>query len=201
MDFSGGFRAAASNVPGMLATLAITMVQLGCLYALPWFVLRAFGLPADFITCVACGSMLELLTSAIPLPGGTGGAEGGFAFLFAPMFGPAISAGYVVWRMVEYFLPVLAATPLLGLRSRGRENVHERFVRYRAAALRQWDRLRGVRLRGAGATPPPGVTVHPKAVGKGSSKSAGGKDKGKAKDKDKDKGKDKDKDKGGRKDK
>ncbi len=30
--------------------------------------------------------MLEPLTSAIPLPGGTGGAEGGFAFLFGHMF-------------------------------------------------------------------------------------------------------------------
>ncbi|MBP3884394.1 MAG: flippase-like domain-containing protein [Olsenella sp.] len=206
MDFSNGFRAAASNVPGMLATLAITMVQLGCLYALPWFVLRAFGRPADIVTCVACGSMLELLTSAVPLPGGTGGAEGGFAFLFAPMFGDAISAGYVVWRMVEYFLPVLAATPLLGLRSRGRENVHERFMRYRAAALRLWDRLRGVHPRGpaaAGARDASGVggvTVRPKALGtKAAGAKAKGKGKGKgagAKVKEKDGARVKDKDKG-----
>ena len=39
LDFSRGFRAAAANVRGMLATLALTLVQLGCLYALPWFVL------------------------------------------------------------------------------------------------------------------------------------------------------------------
>ena len=106
--------------------------------SLPYFVLRAFGQPADLITCLACGSMLELLTSAIPLPGGTGGAEGGFAFLFAPMFGSSITAGYVVWRMVEYFLPVLVAVPLLGLRSHGGPSIHVRWKRLRS-------RLAGVR--------------------------------------------------------
>ena len=47
LDFSRGFRAAAANVRGMLATLALTLIQLGCLYALPWFVLRAFHIEAD----------------------------------------------------------------------------------------------------------------------------------------------------------
>lgn len=137
-DFSAGFRVASKNVAEMIATLVVTLIQLGCLYALPYFVLRAFGQPADLITCLACGSMLELLTSAIPLPGGTGGAEGGFAFLFAPMFGSSITAGYVVWRMVEYFLPVLVAVPLLGLRSHGGPSIHVRWKRLRS-------RLAGVR--------------------------------------------------------
>lgn len=75
-DFSAGFRAASKNVAEMIATLVVTLIQLGCLYALPYFVLRAFGQPADLITCLACGSMLELLTSAIPLPGGTGVPRG-----------------------------------------------------------------------------------------------------------------------------
>lgn len=127
-EFSHGFKSAAKNIPEMLLTLLITLFQLGCLYALPWFVLKAFGLPADLLTCLACGSMLELLTSAVPLPGGTLGAEGGFAFLFMPMFGVNTAAGYVVWRMVEYFLPVLAAVPLLGLRSTHQATIHARWT-------------------------------------------------------------------------
>jgi uncharacterized membrane protein YbhN (UPF0104 family) len=71
--------------------------------------------------------MLELLTSAIPLPGGTGGAEGGFAFLF----GSALSAGYVVWRMVEYVLPVLASVPLMGLRTTSGLSLNARLRRMR----------------------------------------------------------------------
>lgn len=129
MDFSEGFKTASKNVAGMLLTLALTLVQLGCLYALPYFVLRAFGQPANLLTCLACGSMLELLTSAVPLPGGTFGAEGGFAFLFAGMFNGAVAAGYVVWRMLEYFLPTLVTVPLLGLRSGGHGTLHDRWWR------------------------------------------------------------------------
>lgn len=130
-EFSIGFKAGARNWRLMLLTLVVTLVQLGFQYALPWVVLRAFGIHESLLTCLACGAILELLTSAIPLPGGTGGAEGGFAFLFGSMFGPALSAGYVVWRMVEYILPVLAAVPLMGLRTRSGLSLNARLRRLR----------------------------------------------------------------------
>lgn len=130
-EFSNGFKAGARNVRLMALTMAVTLAQLGFQYALPWVVLQAFGRQADFLTCWACGSMLELLTSAVPLPGGTLGAEGGFAFLFGAMFGEALSAGYVVWRMIEYILPVLTAVPLMGLRTRSGLSINARIRRFR----------------------------------------------------------------------
>ena len=130
-EFSNGFKTGAQNWRLMLLTLGVTLVQLGFQYALPWVVLRAFGIHQSLLTCLACGAILELLTSAIPLPGGTFGAEGGFAFLFGPMFGSALSAGYVVWRMVEYVLPVLAAVPLMGLRTRSGLSLNARLRRWR----------------------------------------------------------------------
>lgn len=130
-EFSNGFKAGARNWQLMALTMVITLVQLGFLYALPWVVLQAFGIRADFLTCWACGAVLELLTSAIPLPGGTGGAEGGFAFLFGSMFGSALPAGYVVWRMVEYVLPVLVSVPLMGLRTHSGLSIHARLRRWR----------------------------------------------------------------------
>ena len=135
-EFSNGFKAGARNWRLMLATLLVSMVQLGFQYVLPWVVLQAFGRQADFLTCLACGSMLELLTSAIPLPGGTLGAEGGFAFLFGNVFGSALSAGYVVWRMVEYVLPVLAAVPVMGLRTKSGLSLNARVRRWQARRRR-----------------------------------------------------------------
>ena len=131
-EFSNGFKTGASNWRLMLLTLAVTLLQLACQYSLPWITLQAFGRPADFLTCMACGSMIELLTSAIPLPGGTGGAEGGFAFLFASMFGDALSAGYVVWRMLQYVLPVLASIPLMGLRTTSGLSLNARIRRFKS---------------------------------------------------------------------
>jgi len=140
-EFSNGFKMGASNWKLMGLTMLVTLVQLGFQYTLPWVTLRAFGRNADFLTCLACGAMLELLTSAIPLPGGTGGAEGGFAFLFGSMFGDTLSAGYVVWRMIEYILPVLAAVPLMGLRSRSGLSVNARVRRL----LQRFERPGGTR--------------------------------------------------------
>ena len=131
-EFSNGFKTGASNWRLMLLTLVVTLLQLGCQYTLPWVTLQAFGRPGDFLTCLACGSMLELLTSAIPLPGGTGGAEGGFAFLFGSMCGDTLSAGYVVWRMNQYILPVLAAVPLMGLRTKSGLSLNARIRRFQS---------------------------------------------------------------------
>lgn len=135
-EFSDGFKRGASNWRLMLLTMAVTLLQLGFQYTLPWVTLQAFGCEGDFLTCLACGAMLELLTSAIPLPGGTGGAEGGFAFLFGAMFGDALSAGYVVWRMVEYILPVLVAVPLMGLRTKSGLSLNARIRRIKSRFAR-----------------------------------------------------------------
>ena len=143
--FSAAFKRSAANVREMLATMLVTLLQLGCMYALPWFVLRSFGEEGDFLVCLASGSMLELLINAVPLPGGTGGAEVGFAYLFGKMYGPHLSAGFVIWRAVEYLLPVLIAAPCMGMRSTSGESINRR-------VKRAWKRVRDfVGGRGAGA--------------------------------------------------
>jgi glycosyltransferase 2 family protein len=135
-EFSATFRRASKNVGEMCATMVVTLLQLGCMYALPYFVLRAFGEPADFLICTASGSMLELLINAIPLPGGTGGAEVGFAYLFGNMFGVHLPAGFVIWRAVEYLLPVLIAAPCMGMRSNGGLSINRRWHLF-------WGRITG----------------------------------------------------------
>ena len=70
-EFSQGFKESAREWKMMAFAVLVSMSQLACQYALGWFVAHAFGFHnADLVTCLAAGSMLELLTSAIPLPGG-----------------------------------------------------------------------------------------------------------------------------------
>ena len=164
VKFSTAFKRSAKNVREMALTMLVTLLQLGCMYALPWFVLRSFGEPADFLICLASGSMLELLINAVPLPGGAGGAEVGFAILFQGMYGVHTTAGFVIWRAVEYLLPVLIAAPCMGMRSKSGESLNRRWVRTRK-------RIVGfVTGRGSGKKTAArgGVTVKPKkGAGKG----------------------------------
>lgn len=102
-QFSTTFRSAATDVGAMAAMLVVSMVQQACLYATPWFVLKAFSIDTDFLTVMAAGSMVQFVSSSIPLPGGTGGIEASFALFFGPLFGPSATAGYLVWRLVTFY--------------------------------------------------------------------------------------------------
>jgi uncharacterized protein (TIRG00374 family) len=118
-------------------TLLVTMAQLACFYMIPWFVLRAFGTTGDFLNCLAAGSMVQMVATAVPLPGGTGGAEGSFYMFYGPMFGALnINAGFLVWRIVTFFAPTFLSVPLLGLRSRNRSlSIYERVQRIKGRLL------------------------------------------------------------------
>jgi hypothetical protein len=126
MEFSHAFKRAAQDLPSMALTLVVTMLQLASLYMIPWFVLKAFGIDADFLECLAAGSMVQMVASAVPLPGGTGGAEGGFIMFYGHMFGSATSAGFLIWRIVTFFGPTLLSAPLLGLRSKPGPSIYHR---------------------------------------------------------------------------
>lgn len=132
MEFANAFKNAASDLPSMALTLLVTMAQLGSLYMIPWFVLRGFGIRADFLECLAAGSMVQMVSSAVPLPGGTGGAEGGFLMFYGHMFGRSASAGFLIWRIVTFFGPTLLAAPLLGLRSNGGPSIYARVQKAKA---------------------------------------------------------------------
>ena len=125
-EFAASFKTAATHIPDMVITLIITMAQLACLYMIPWFVLRAFGIEADFVACMAAGSMVQMVASSVPLPGGTGGAEAGFALFYGPLFGTSATAGYLIWRIVTFFGPTIISAPILGLRSHSRESIYVR---------------------------------------------------------------------------
>lgn len=142
-QFSSAFRRSAANVPDMVITLVITILQLAFLYTIPWFVLHAFGVEADFVTCLAAGSMVQLVSSAVPLPGGTGGAEGGFALFFGEMFGVYSAAGFLVWRVVTFFVPTFMAVPLIGLKSSHRDSIYHRLHRVVGHGVRSGRGARG----------------------------------------------------------
>ena len=156
-EFSDAFMTAAKDLPSMGLTLLVTMAQLGSFYMIPWFVLRAFGIEADFLNCLAAGSMVQMVSTAVPLPGGTGGAEGSFFMFYGGMFGEAASAGFLVWRIVTFFGPTLLSVPLLGLKSTNRSvSLYQRAQRVR----QRFARL-GSGRSGHGHSHSGGATLHP----------------------------------------
>ena len=162
MEFSEAFKRAAQDIPSMVLTLVVTMLQLASLYTIPWFVLNAFGIKGDFIECLAAGSMVQMVASAVPLPGGTGGAEGGFVMFYQNMFGSATSAGFLVWRIVTFFGPTILAAPLLGLSTRNRTvSIYRRVQRIKRRLIGAKGKGRG---HGGGRGGSGGVKISGKAA-------------------------------------
>ena len=132
-SFSEKFKLSAGHTSSMALTVLITMLQLAFFYLVPYFLMRAFGHhDVDFFSVMAASAFVQLLSSAVPLPGGTGGAEGGFALFLGHFYGSAAAAGYLLWRLITFIAPTIVAAPLLGLRSAHHASIHER-----------WDRLVG----------------------------------------------------------
>ena len=129
-SFSEKFKLSAGHFSSMLLTVVITMLQLAFFYLVPYFLMLAFGqYDVDFFSVMAASAFVQLLSSAVPLPGGTGGAEGGFALFLGHFFGTAATAGYLLWRLITFIAPTILAAPLLGLKSAHNESIHARWDR------------------------------------------------------------------------
>ena len=149
-SFSEKFKLSAGHFSSMLLTVVITMLQLAFFYLVPYFLMLSFGHhEVDFFSVMAASAFVQLLSSAVPLPGGTGGAEGGFALFLGHFFGTASTAGYLLWRLITFIAPTILAAPLLGLKSAHNESIHAR-----------WDRVMR-KLGRAPQTPSTPVKAHP----------------------------------------
>ena len=130
MAFSDKFKLAAGHFSSMALTVVITMLQLAFFYLVPYFLMLSFGHhDVDFFSVMAASAFVQLLSSAVPLPGGTGGAEGGFALFLGHFYGSAATAGYLLWRLITFIAPTILAAPLLGLKSSHNASIHERWDR------------------------------------------------------------------------
>ena len=131
-SFSEKFKRSAGHFSSMALTVVITMMQLAFFYLVPYFLMLSFGKhDVDCFSVMAASAFVQLLSSAVPLPGGTGGAEGGFALFLGHFFGSASTAGYLLWRMITFIAPTILSASVLGLRSTHTESVHVRWARFK----------------------------------------------------------------------
>lgn len=106
----------------------LTAIQLLAYYLIPACLILSLRLPInDLLTAVAAAAFVIMLQTAMPLPGGSGAAEGGFAAFFSLLFpsSTSIMLALLAWRFITLVLPVLISIPFLfiadGLAARHRQ--------------------------------------------------------------------------------
>lgn len=88
----------------MFMTMVIRTVLI---YSLPFFIYCVFNgyAPELYGTFFVMGVLVDLASSFIPLPGGTGMNEVSFLAIFAPYFtGGSIVWAMLLWRFFTYYL-------------------------------------------------------------------------------------------------
>lgn len=104
----------------VLEVYALTVFQLTCMFVVPYFIYRSFNLyGAKMSDMIAAQSFVTMASAFIPLPGGSGAAEGSFFAFFSMFFTEStIKSAVLLWRVMTYFLTILISAPFSGIYSR-----------------------------------------------------------------------------------
>lgn len=109
--------------------LGLSLVQLGCLYLVPWMVYRAFGLTGRSAPeLVALQALMAVAVGLLPLPGAAGAAETAFLTGFAAFFGELVAPAVVLSRGISCYGMLLITGPVclaIHLRRRNRKRVKD----------------------------------------------------------------------------
>lgn len=86
----------------------LTIAQLTAYFLVPYAVYRAFGLSGtEVFVIISAAAFIGMLSSFVPIPGGSGVAEGSFFMLFQLFFPKTIlPTAILCWRIITFYVPV-----------------------------------------------------------------------------------------------
>lgn len=112
-SFHENFQTMLKRKSLLVGTFLLTFLQMTLYYAVSYCVYRAFFLhEASLLDMVAAQAVVNLASSFMPLPGGTGAAEGSFVVVFQMFFSKdIIRSAMVLWRAATYYFPIFVSAP------------------------------------------------------------------------------------------
>lgn len=89
--------------------IVINILKLGSFYSIAYFVCRAVGFnELNIYQAIIASAFVMLITSLVPIPGATGGAEFGFLAFFGAFNIGTLSHGIMLlWRFITYYIGLL----------------------------------------------------------------------------------------------
>ncbi|MDR3241596.1 MAG: flippase-like domain-containing protein [Lactobacillaceae bacterium] len=121
VSFHEESRRMSRNWVALLKAILATFVQLSFYYAIPYFILLAFGQDhVNFIFVMSLHILIVMVISLFPIPGGAGGAEASFSMLFASFLPNAstLVLAMLIWRLITYYFGMFAGILAFNIRAR-----------------------------------------------------------------------------------
>ena len=79
-------------------------------YLIPFFTFKALNIPIgmNFFDLIIIMIHVFIISTFVPIPGGSGGIEYAFITLFTAYFSKSyVLSSLVIWRFVYYYLPII----------------------------------------------------------------------------------------------
>ncbi len=113
-DYTGTSQYIKNHKLRTIGTFLISFLNIGLMFAITYFIYRAFGLSEySFISVIALQALLYVAIHYFPLPGGAGASEGGFFAIFSAFFTKDILfMAMLIWRILTYYI-ILAVGSLI----------------------------------------------------------------------------------------
>lgn len=106
-EFHTGFTVLRRNHYMLIQSTIYTIIQLTLFFSIPYFISLALNITnTSYPTIIAAGAFVLMITSFIPLPGASGGAEASFSLFFGSFFqnSNTITVALLLWRFITYYL-------------------------------------------------------------------------------------------------
>lgn len=108
-DFSENMNLLKNDPALLFKTIFLNALRLTAFYMVSYFVCRALGFDnITMIEAILASAYTMLITSIVPLPGASAGAEFGFLVFFSSFIaGPLATAIMLVWRFITYYIGLI----------------------------------------------------------------------------------------------
>lgn len=94
--------------PCLIIVAIISALSWWALNSMPYMVLRACGVEADYFDTVCMGFFVYAAITVVPTPGNAGAAEGAFYAIFQSLSGGFLFWGTMLWRFGIYYISLIA---------------------------------------------------------------------------------------------
>lgn len=105
-DFHKDILVLMSDKDMYFKVLSLNVIKMVCYYAVAYFICLAVGFSSiNVLQAIVASAYIMLVTSVVPLPGASGGAEMGFLIFFGSfVIGAQATAIMLLWRFITYYV-------------------------------------------------------------------------------------------------
>lgn len=111
------------NRPLLVKAYTITAIQMTALFLVPYCIAKSFGIDCDIFQMICAQAYVNMVSSLVPLPGGSGAAEYCFNIFFGAYFtAETMKSAILIWRTISYYGTIAISAPFARFRAKNTQD-------------------------------------------------------------------------------